>query len=190
MCGYAMPKGSIVYRAFSQGDGAVIRRQERERASDPSGPLHRSCILYSAMVCPHLREKTARIAKDSDINPGGRRGTRAAVMGFQDFGLLIAAKQHRLLDPAVPDPNFIYLALVDDIPYQDGEELLGRYEEAVAADSTIIDTTQSRHYWTDNADDERQLARALKTDAKTFNREEPDFEQSIRGQGDYFAYVR
>lgn len=75
VCGYLLPQGSRVYRAFAQGDAAVIRSDQRERAMDPSGPLHKSCVLYSAMTCPHLREKTSRLGSDNAINPGARRGT-------------------------------------------------------------------------------------------------------------------
>ncbi len=62
---------------------------QREHAHDLAGPLHRSCILYSAIVCPFLREKTARMNKDSKINPGGKRGSLAAILGFRDMGLMV-----------------------------------------------------------------------------------------------------
>ncbi|MBC2644998.1 hypothetical protein [Rhodococcus sp. 3A] len=189
VCGYPMPKGTTVYRAFAQADAAHMRQHERERAQDPSGPLHYSCILYSAMVCPHLREKNARMSKDSDINPGGRRGTLAAIMGFRDFGLMVYAQPHQFLDPAVPEPNFIYLEMLEDITYRDGEELRGRYEDAVDADSVLIDTKRARVFWTDDASDEKALGRALKDDFKALNRK-PDFYQAIQGQGQFAAHVR
>jgi hypothetical protein len=74
LCGYPMPAGTNVYRAFAQGDAAVIRMHQREHSHDLAGPLHLSCVLYSAIVCPFLREKTARMEKGSGINPGRKRG--------------------------------------------------------------------------------------------------------------------
>lgn len=180
VCGYEMPRGSHVYRAFAQGDAAEIRMNERDRSEDPSGPLHLSCILYSSMVCPYLRERTSRLAKSSDVNPGGRRGTRAAIMGFKNFGIMMPAWNHQFLDPA---PHFAYLKLIEDIGYKDGGELADRYAAAVEADAAIIDVAKPRLFWTSDEQDQRNLGRALKADFATISRADPDYFTELLGQG-------
>lgn len=112
---------------------------ERRLTHDRAGPLHHSCMLYAAMVCPYLRERNARLGKASTINPGGKRGTRAAALGFQDFGVMMYAGP-----PLGPDmdprlPMIAYMDLEEDIHYRDGSELVDRYAAGVEADSAIID---------------------------------------------------
>jgi hypothetical protein len=162
LCGYPMPKGHNVYRAFSQGDAAEIRMNQREHSHDLAGPLHLSCVLYSAIVCPFLREKTARIGKESGINPGGKRGGLAAVMGFKDLGLMVLERLNP--NPETRPPNFMtaYLGLQDDIRYRDGQELVERYHEAVEADQSIIDMSQPRMFCGPTDADFRDLKSAIK----------------------------
>ena len=189
VCGYELPTGNTVYRAFAQSDAAHMRMYERERSHDLAGPLHLSCVLYSAMACPYLREKKSRLGGGNEINPGGRRGTRAAIMGFADFGLMVYAGPHQFLDPNAPIPMFAYLGLVEDIGYRDGRELQERYEQAVIADTTVIDTSKPRLYWTDAEADRRQLVQALRSSFQTLQRSEPAFHQTVIGQGRYVAHV-
>ena len=169
VCGYGMPAGTTAYRAFSQADAAHMRQFETEQSHGLGGPLHLSCILYSAMACPYLRERGARLGKDSEIAPGARRGTRAAIMGFRDFGMLIYAEPHNFLDPAYPPPHFAYLELLEDIGYRDGSELLERYEAAIESDAAIIDTTGPRLFWTDDPDELKGLGELLRSDFKKLN---------------------
>lgn len=160
MCGYPLPDGENVYRAFAQGDAAEIRMNQREHSHDLAGPLHLSCILYSAIVCPFLREKTARMRQDSKINPGGKRGSLAAVMGFRGMGLMVLERMNP--DPETWPVNFMtaYLDLDDDIRYRNGSELLVPYQDAVERDSSIIDMTKPRLFW--GPDDTNQLRLAVK----------------------------
>ena len=188
VCGFLMPQGTTVYRAWAQGDAAHMRQFEREYANDLAGPLHLSCILFSAMACPYLREKQSRLGKASLINPGGRRGTRAAVMGFANFGLLIPAHAHAFLDPAEPPPHFTYIELVDDIPYRDGAELADRYEAAIDADAELIDVTAPRFYWSDTDGDLRSLASSLKKDHGRLVRSQAAYEHVIAGMGRFVAF--
>lgn len=188
VCGYEMPKGTTVYRAFAQSDAAHMRQWERQRSHDLGGPLHLSCILFSAMACPYLREKNSRLGKESMINPGERRGTRAAVMGFKDFGLLIYAAPHAFLDPTKPPPHFAYLNLVEDIGYRDGRELADRYDAALKSDAEIIDTSRDRLFWKDTETDLRQVGRLLHSDFVRLNTATPAYDQIIMGLGRYVAF--
>lgn len=187
VCGYVMPRGTTVYRAFAQSDAAHMRQWERERSHDLGGPLHLSCVLHSAMVCPYLSERTSRLGKTNEIGPGNRRGTRAAVIGFKDFGLLLYAEPHRFLDPAKPPPHFAYVQMSDDIPYRDGNELAGRYEVAVEADAKIIDTSKPRSFWTDSDADMKRLASTLRNDFNQLAKARPAYEQVIQGVGRFVA---
>jgi hypothetical protein len=171
LCGYPMPQGTNLYRAFAQGDAAEIRMNQTKHSHDLAGPLHRSCILYSTIVCPFLREKTARMNKDSHINPGGKRGSLAAVMGFGDMGLMILERPNP--NPETWPTNFMiaYLDLDEDIRYRDGSELLDRYQEAVESDKAIIDMSQPRLFWGPNDADE--LRSAIKSCPATSSSEPP-----------------
>lgn len=162
LCGYPMARGHNVYRAFAQGDAAVIRMDQRTHSHDLAGPLHLSCILYSAIVCPFLREKTARMGKESRINPGGKRGSLAAVMGFGDMGLMILERLNP--NPETRPPNFMtaYLDLQEDIRYRVGHELLDRYHAAVEADREIIDMSHPRMFWGPSNADIQKLRSAIK----------------------------
>jgi hypothetical protein len=168
LCGYPMPKGTNVYRAFAQSDAAIIRGYEREHSHDLAGPLHFSCVLYSAIVCPYLREKTARLGKTSTINPGGKRGTRAAVMGFEDLGVMVA--QGSATGGPIATPKIAYMGLVQDIHYKQGDELRERYAAGVQADAAIIDMTRERLFWTDSEADKAALMSALTHGAQQLGR--------------------
>jgi hypothetical protein len=172
VCGYLMPKGSLVYRAFALDDALHMRQYERERSHDTAGPLHKSCILYSAIVCPYLRTN-GRLGKDSTINPGGQRGRRAAVMGFQDMGLMMYAERHPFLNRDYPLPMIAYLELAEDISYREGPELIEHYHAAVEADSQIIDVSEPRLFWTDAKPDIAALGQLLVEDYRSLMHSEP-----------------
>lgn len=174
LCGFEMPEGTHVYRAFGQADAANIRLHERDHSHDLAGPLHYSCIVYSAMACPYLKEKGSRLAKDSKINPGERRGTRAAILGFQNLGVMLYAGPPD--DRAAMElsfPMIAYIGLEDDIPYMNGSDLAERYPAAVERDRKIIDMSQPRMYWTDSSDDAARLRTAMKQAASHLKRQDP-----------------
>jgi hypothetical protein len=172
VCGYAMDRGRLAYRAFAQSDAASVRLYERDHTNDNAGPLHLSCVLYSAIVCPYLREKHARLGKRSKINPGGKRGTRAAVMGFRDFALMVNIGR-RTTNGYEPQALIQYLQLEDDIPYCEGTELLERFRGAVETDSDVIDATSERLFWTDNADDSTDLVKRYREVSRWVQASEP-----------------
>lgn len=173
VCGFFMQKGRSVYRAFSQADASQIRGYERESSQDLAGPLHKSCVLFSAIVCPYLRERTSRLGKNSQFGPGERRGTLAAVMGFEDMSVLVGAEPHTFLGENSPVPHVGYLRLRDDIKYRDGEELIDLYLAAVTEDAEFIDTTKDRLYWTN--DDLPTLGRMLREDFDHIRKRSADY---------------
>lgn len=159
VCGYFLKLGEPVFRAFSQADAAAIRVDQRELTWDMSGPAHRSCMLYSALVCPYLREPTAKLGQDTRYEPGARRGRLAAVMGFDDAAMLIHDGPHEFLSDAAPLPQFAYRGLTEDIKYRHGADLLEQFDVAVEADRPNVDLSQNQHYWT--ADDNEALNELL-----------------------------
>lgn len=154
VCGYTMPAGRPVYRAFGQADAATIRGEQREFVLEPSGPLHLSCIVYSAMVCPWLSQKNARISKDGQFGAGLRRGTLAAVLGFTNYGLVLPPREH-WPGGRIPAPLFGFIELVEDIRYREAADLADRYAAAVEADSSFIDLGETPMFW--DADDDGLL---------------------------------
>lgn len=181
VCGFEMPRGRPVYRAFAQGDAAEIRGKQRLVANDPDVPMHLSCVLYSALVCPYLRERTSRLGPENTINPGRRRGSLAAVLGFEDFGLMVHARPHPFLDSAFPLPHVAYVGLLEDIRYRDGSELADRYAAAVVSDSEVIDTSVERCFWSDSVHDQRQLDRAVQSAARVIGDSVPVRELQFEG---------
>lgn len=180
LCGYPMPKGTHVYRAFAQGDAAQIRGRERDHAYDLAGPLHLSCILYSAIVCPYLREKTSRLGKDSMISPGARRGTLAAVLGFEDLGLMVP---EHIPPGSFATPKIAYIKLIEDIRYRDGDELRDRYTAAVTSDASVVDMSYPRLFWTDAPADMKDLISAYIAGAETIRNQTPIFGPTVITEG-------
>lgn len=154
ICGFPLIVGWPVYRAFGQEDAATIRGQHHEFTHDFGGPGHLSCMLYSALVCPHLRGPTARLAKGSEVNPGAKRGDRAALLGFEDFNLLLP-----MHGTASNRPLIGYKRLVDDMPYSRGEELIDRYVAAIANEADHFDMVSPRRYWRGSVEDRITLNR-------------------------------
>lgn len=165
VCGYAMPPGTVGYRAFSQGDAARIRMGERDQSQDWSGPAHRSCMFFSAIACPFLKDNTGQLASASKINPRGRRGTLAAVFGFRDFGLLAPANAG-LYDPDTP-AMFSYYDLIEDHRYRNGEELVEILAQASIDDAPTIFDGSDRTYW---AGDEAASKRLVQDGTSTYER--------------------
>lgn len=187
VCGHHIPKGQLLYRAFAQSDAAQIRGYERKLSQDLAGPLHKSCVLYSAIVCPYLRERTSRLGKESMISPGARRGTLAAVMGFRDMSLLVFAGRHEFLSEDAPVPHIGYIELADDIKYRDGTELITQYHEAVAADSAIIDASAPRSYW--RTEGELQALGCELADAvQKLNSQGPDYDMILHPATRYVGF--
>jgi hypothetical protein len=95
VCGTKLPRGPV-YRVV---DGEATELIEAVLAAGKSyvnaapaseGPGHRSCMLYSAMVCPHLSSSGARRTTEATVGTqtlpkGDPRGPSAAVVGFDGY---------------------------------------------------------------------------------------------------------
>jgi hypothetical protein len=97
------------------------------------------------------------------ISPGAKRGTLAAILGFENLGLMVPQG----LPPGVfATPKIAYIGLADDIRYRDGNELRDRYAAAVESDSSAIDMSVPRLFWADEPGEVDALKEAYKTAAK------------------------
>jgi len=91
------------------------------------GPGHRACMIYSAVVCPHLASPNARRMQDARANlttlpKGLARGETAGVAGFKDYSYRMTNQGQE-----------IYFGQpVELIPYGDGAELLDALAEELA----------------------------------------------------------
>lgn len=154
VCGLPLPPGQTVWRIFTQRDAATAR-MDPEIVDDRSAPGHESCMLYSALQCPFWMTPGARLGKESTIAPGGKRGTKPALMGLGLAGLLVRPGVEIWRDGAM---FFAYMNLTDDIRFVEPGELRERFEEAMRSDAYLADLPPSdRYYWTGSPDDEHDL---------------------------------
>jgi len=120
------------------------------------GPMHKSCALYSALVCPFFKYPTSR-ERRSDTH--ALRGD-AAVLVFNGYGEAFFA-----------EPTwwgayhaFAYSELVERIPFGPSRrDLLPLYEAAVVEDAKVIDTSTAL-YWGRSAADQQRLAECKEAD--------------------------
>jgi hypothetical protein len=97
VCGAAMPPGRV-WRVVDAAETAAIgealaaERPYRTPSPVPQGPGHRACMLYAAVVCPHLARRDAaglptvrRTTATGRPVPGAVRGPAGAVVGFGDY---------------------------------------------------------------------------------------------------------
>ncbi|WP_139319511.1 hypothetical protein [Gordonia sp. CNJ-863] len=183
VCGYEIPAGSNCYRAFSQADAARMRGFERERSNDYAGPAHLSCMLFSAITCPYLRDKSTLLANNL-INPGGSRGTLATVFGFENFGVLVTGD---LFDPNQP-PMFGYYSMIADHRYREGDELAGLLEEAIVTDRPVIAASAPPLFWDESPGAQSALRASATRVHRILSNMEPAGERIIQGFGRYLEY--
>ncbi|BBX63039.1 hypothetical protein MSAS_22130 [Mycobacterium saskatchewanense] len=117
--------------------------------------MHRSCILFSALVCPFLHSSTAR--RRLDIGKGQARGP-AQILAFERYGTELSRTGFWVPESVSGDSLtdaewrwqnrvFRYEALVERILFDDVLEDIGPlYGDALAADAEVIDVG-SQLYW-------------------------------------------
>lgn len=101
----------------------------RNAFSEP--PLHKICLMYSALVCPFLRSPPAR-ARD----PEGRVDTDLG-SALLAYGLADTVGIH--FDPSNSDYQlrFLQAGLADTDRWDSLEELMGRYREALVSEEPL-----------------------------------------------------
>lgn len=161
VCGFSLPAEGPVWRNFSQKVAAHARTEGRNLGVDPGFAGHLSCMLYSAFACPYWASPAGRLGRDSLVAPGARRGTRPAILGFQDVLYLVTADPARPVLGGGTTPLIGYVKLVDDLPFRDPGDLLDRYQGAVEHDSAAIDLSQQRAYWQGGTTSDHDLFRVI-----------------------------
>ncbi|MUL49815.1 hypothetical protein FZI85_14000 [Mycobacterium sp. CBMA293] len=180
VCGFEIPHDSLFYRAWDHTTADDIRAFGRKRSYDDAGPCHLSCIVYSAIVCPHLNNERAHLNKDRRLSPGAKRGLTAAIIGFARSGLLIPDPRKHPLSPYFPYPLIAFVGVTTDFTYRNGSELHQLLSEAIALDSSIIDTSKPRCFWRDSPDEiDAVLDAAEHGTRELMGSKEPDYSTEI-----------
>jgi hypothetical protein len=73
----------------------------------------------------------------------------------------------------------VVVSLEDDIPYRGGSELIERMEAAITRDRGPIDVAGPRLFWTDSAQDLRQLKASVLKGFKAATPSEPRGQMSV-----------
>lgn len=146
VCGLPLLADHPVWRAFSQGDAALARADD-PNTDELGAPRHESCMLYSTLVCPFWRTPQSRLGKDSLRAPGAKRGTRPAVLGYNDINLLVEPGRD-LLRTEPPPFRFLYVGRIADVRFTNPhEDLVNRYHQALDRDARAVDAKSRRFYW-------------------------------------------
>ena len=101
----------------------------RNAFSEP--PLHKICLMYSALVCPFLRSPPAR-ARDPESRVDTYLGSALLAYGLADtVGIHF--------DPSNSDYQlrFLQAGLADTDRWDSLEELMGRYREALVSEEPL-----------------------------------------------------
>ncbi|OBE98991.1 hypothetical protein [Mycobacterium sp. 852002-10029_SCH5224772] len=110
-----------------------------------SGPVHRSCALYSAAVCPFLKYGKSR----RRVTGRAQRGA-LSLNGFRNYAVVFP-----------PDPRifmlFGYYNATETVQLTNRAHVADLYEQAVSADAATGFTTTPRLWWTDSPGDLRRL---------------------------------
>lgn len=193
VCGHPLEPGGLVYRVWGDHDAKHIRDAERDRSHDDAGPVHWSCIVYSAMVCPHMSSDRSRLRKGNTMNPGVERGREAVIIGFQQTGILFPTRP--TAGPG-PQPMGIFNGLKKNWPYKNGRELENLYAKAVEHDTGFIDASQPRLFWTDSANDVADLRQRFVDGQQQLSQRAPDYRINVQrtapgspNAGLYSAYL-
>ncbi|MFJ7250160.1 hypothetical protein ACIQWA_36750 [Kitasatospora sp. NPDC098652] len=128
ICGFKMEPGEAKYRLFAEDEiGAVIRHN---RCTRYDGPGHRACMIFSAMVCPFFATpkspRTQQTVHGEEVR-GRRRGTSAALIGFQTVYLTVEG------EPGDQIARFVYDGITDMLDFEKPEELRPHLEDAMKA---------------------------------------------------------
>lgn len=135
VCGTKIPPGPV-YRVV---DGGLVGNIELALYTGKSyfnlapateGPGHRSCMIYSAVICPHLTSPGARRKIETRVGPetlpkGDPRGSTGAVVGYESYSYQLTA---RGLEIYCGQP-------VELLEYSEGIELIDELTGEIARES-------------------------------------------------------
>jgi len=137
VCGMKVPRGPV-YRVV---DGEAADHIEMvldagksyiNAAPSSEGPGHRACMLYSAMVCPHLSSSGARRTAEATVGSeklpkGDPRGPSAAVIGCDGYHWKVG---ERSLEIYFGQP-------VELLRYAEGADLAGELRAEIAREQPL-----------------------------------------------------
>lgn len=123
VCGLPLLEGQPVWRLFTQRD-AALARIDGDFTDDLSAPGHESCMLYSTLVCPFWRTPQSRLGKESLRAPGAKRGTKPAMLGYEEAYFLVQPRKN-LLTTVPPAFRFLYAGRQSDVRFTDAATELG-----------------------------------------------------------------
>ncbi|WP_370372712.1 hypothetical protein [Catenulispora sp. GP43] len=132
VCGLPMKRGPVWRVVHDDMADTIAQALETglpwiNLAPAHEGPGHRACMLYSAILCPHLASPNARRTQDArasktTLPKGLARGETAGVAGFKDYSYQMT-NQGQEIQFGQP---------VELIAYTDGSELLDALAEELA----------------------------------------------------------
>lgn len=135
VCGTKIPPGPV-YRVVDGGLGGNIElalytgKSYFNLAPATEGPGHRSCMIYSAVICPHLTSPGARRKIETRVGPetlpkGDPRGSTGTVVGYESYSYQLTA---RGLEIYCGQP-------VELLEYSEGIELIDELTGEIARES-------------------------------------------------------
>jgi hypothetical protein len=128
LCG--LPFGEeLRWQVSTRVDGVDNPGDYRNAFSEP--PLHKICLMYSALVCPFLRSPAAR-AKDPEGRVDLSLGTSLLA-----YGLLDTVGVHFTTSSSDQQLMFLQAGLVETDQWGDLGELQARHSQAVADESPV-----------------------------------------------------
>jgi hypothetical protein len=150
---YAFDYGAPTARRVSELRGGIF-------TSRLPGPAHRSCAIYSALVCPFFKYPTSR-----RHHGGSQARGDAVILAFSGCGSAYFAEH---TETEWGPYSFAYSELVERIEFGASKELRPLYEAAVAADAKVIDIS-TRLYWGGGLADQQRLEECNQADNVTIN---------------------
>ena len=163
-----MPADSPVYNVAYGLDNSYAGTPESLLCEYPGGlftspdpgPMHRSCAVYSTLVCPFMKYETSRHRIPE--YKGGTRG-EAGIFGFRQYGVAFFTEPVNRGLGATTLRAWGYLDPVERAPFASWKETLPLYGGALADDAKVIDTS-TRWDWSDSPAHERHLKEIARHD--------------------------
>lgn len=149
-CGLPFRTDDLYWRIFSQRDAAYARLSGNSLTL--SAPGHEVCMLYAALACPFWARGKARLGRKSLLEPGAKRGSLAALIGFGSVVLLVQPGMS-LLGEGRPTFRFHYRDQSADLRFRDPhQDLVDRYEALMGREQAADWDGLERVYFNEQQD--------------------------------------